>query len=231
MMLKPLLVLLVLPYLALADGPGGPRLLVEMGGGANIPLNRYVDLAADDGYIYAENSVHGNANIAVIFSGFTFRYAANVMNVGYYEEQIPSALHKTLNDTLGGLGLESIDAFSSGTLNQTLTFHTFCIGYRFYLTDSRWQPYIPLEVGAAVASGDALADKALYGATLATGLGLDVQLWGPLWAGLAVRYSFVITEGYPETAILGFSSSTPSFEAAVAMEHLLGVSAQLQVRY
>ena len=81
------------------------------------------------------------------------------------------------------------------------------------------------------ARGGIVDEKALYGLSLGTGFGVDVQLWKALWAGLALRYTFVMTEGYPETAILGFSSSEPSFEAAVAMEHLLGVTAQLQVRY
>lgn len=207
------------------------RVLLEVGGGVNVPATRYVDVSTDDGYMFADNSLHGQFSAALLFGGFSFRYAANVTNIDYYEERLPDGLHQQLGEVIAQLGGEAPPQESSGTVDQTLTFHTFDVGYRFYFTNTRWQPYLPVEFGATIVSGEALEDKALYGANVSTGVGVDVQLWGPLWAGLAVRYTFVITEGYPETAIIGVTSSDPSFESSIAMAHLIGASAQLQLRY
>ena len=230
MSIAPTSVLMWIASLTAAEPPDY-RVLLEVGGGVNVPATRYVDVETDDGYMFADNSLHGQFNAALLFGGFSFRYAANVVSVDYFEELLPEALHENLGTALSSLGAETPPRYQDGRINKTLSFHTFSIGYRFYFTSSRWQPYLPLEIGAAVVSGEALEDKALYGANLGTGFGVDVQLWGPLWAGLALRYTFVITEGYPETAIIGVTSSDPSFESAIAMAHLIGVSAQLQVRY
>jgi len=42
-----------------------------------------------------------------------------------------------------------------------------------------------------VVTGEPLDDRPLYGACLSTGVGVDVQLWGPLFAGMTLRYTFV----------------------------------------
>ena len=229
--LCPLLLAAVVARAPDAAADDSYRLLVEVGGGVNIPLNRYVDIETDDGYIFAENELHGNVNVALLIGGFSIRYAANVVNIGYYEERLPDSILTPLNQALNNMGEESIAKDTSGTLNETLTFHTLGLGYRFYFANGGFQPYLPIEVGAAIVSGDALGDKALYGISLGTGFGLDIHVAGFLWVGLAARYTFILTEPYPETALIGFSSEESTFEAAVAMEHLIGVTAQLQARF
>lgn len=37
----------------------------------NVPATRYVDIETDDGYMFADNSLHGQFNAALLFGGFS----------------------------------------------------------------------------------------------------------------------------------------------------------------
>lgn len=213
------------------EGSAKHRILVEVGPGVTIPLTRYFDVKADDSFVFVENSAHAAVNVSALFGGWTFRYAANMISLGHGERRWSTAFHGKLNNFLQNIGSQGLPQESQGELDDTVTFHSLSFGYRFYFTDTRWQPYVPLELGAVFATSETFGERTLYGLTASTGFGLDVQLWRWLYAGVAVRYNFVMTEGLPETALVGLTSDSPQFSNAVNMAHLISVTAQLQARY
>ncbi len=83
--------------------------------------------------MFADNSLHGQFNAALLFGGFSFRYADNVTNIDYFEERLPEQLHQQLSQVIAQLGGDSVPKEASGTVNETITFHTLDLGYRFYL--------------------------------------------------------------------------------------------------
>ena len=207
------------------------RVLLEVGPGVAIPVTKYFNVEATDGYARAENSPNAAVGMAVLFGGWTFRYALSSIMVGHAERRFPTGFHEKLSNFMQNIGEQAPPQEGEGNIDEAVSFHSISFGYRFYLTRSRWQPYIPLELGAVFASSEMFDEKTVYGVVAGTGFGLDVQLWKWLWAGLTVRYNFVLTEGIPETAVAGLTSDKPELSAAVNMVHLIGITAQLQARY
>ena len=208
------------------------HLLLEVGAGATIPVTQYFSVQSEDGYAEAENGPHAGVGVGIVIKGFQLRYAASLIKLGVGKRRWPTSSLQKLNTFFQGLGQGPIPQQGSENLDATITFHTVTVGYRFDLTKTRWQPYIPLEIGGVFAmSGDVFDDKTLYGMTVGVGFGLDVQVYKAFYLGLAVRYNFVLTESIPEVALVGLTSDTPSFESAVAMAHLISVTLQTQVRF
>ena len=218
----------MLPAAASADPP---RLLLEFGAGPTIPVTTYFDVGVEDGFATVENSTHAALGLSLIIKGFTVRYGANFVHLGEFKREWPTTSLNKLNGVITSIGGNPLPKQESGQVNDEIVFHSLAVGYRFYFLDGRFQPYLPLEVGMVAVGGEPLEDKTLYGATLATGVGLDIQIWKAFFVGIAARYSFVITEAIPETALVGFTSNSPSFEHSVAMAHLISVTAQAQVRF
>lgn len=225
---------LALAALALAPRPAAARMqaTLEFGVGAAIPLTRYVDSGGPDGHNRIDNGVHAALNLAILFDNWQFRYAVSVLSLGHQDLLIPQGTFDQINQAARDLtGTDVLGARTSvGNVDDTLTFHTLTFGYRFYLLRGTWQPYIPVEIGAAIVQSDTLT-RSLYGFTLGTGVGLDVHIWKFLYAGLGVRYNFCFTETDQTIAGLGFLASENIFESAAAMAHIISITAQLQGRY
>lgn len=228
----------------LAPRPAAARMqaTLEFGGGASIPLSKYIDVEGNDGRHVVENGPHGALNLALLFGNWQFRYAASWISLGRAEVRIPAGYVQDYRDVK-----QVVDNLPNAVTNilkvpalpdvgvkrdvdDTLAFHSFTFGYRFYFLRGRWQPYMPLEIGAAVVTSDYLT-RTLYGLTLSTGVGLDVRLWEFLYAGLSVRYGFYLTETDQSIAAVGLAGGSDLFDSSVAMAHIIAASVQLQARY
>ena len=213
---------------------------LEFGPGVSIPLTNYIDVSGKDGHNTIENSVHASLNLSLLFGNWTFRYAVNWIKLGRQDLKIPGDIfqeYEAVQTFLAGSGLAGTfslpnlpNASSAGDLDDTMAFHSISFGYRFYLLRGTWQPYIPLELGATIVSSDQLS-RTIYGATASTGIGLDVNVWGPLYVGLAARYNFYITETDQALAVLGLVTSRNIYDSSVAMAHIISITTHLQARY
>lgn len=232
--------------LTLAPTPAAARMVatLEFGAGASIPLSRYIDAESSRGHNTVENGIHASLNLSLLFDGWQFRYAANFISLGTQDFELPQDTFDRMNligeqvnrvfEAQGGqppLDEPLLPARRDrGDVNDSLVFHSLTFGYRFWLLRGRWQPYIPVEIGAAIVDSDVLS-RTLYGFTLASGIGLDVRIWRFLYAGLGVRYNFYLTETDQNIAGLGFLASENIFDSTVAMAHVIAVTAQIQGRY
>lgn len=220
--------------LTLAPRPAAARMVatLEFGGGAAIPLARYIDAESPRGHNTIENGVHGALNLSILFDNWQFRYAANFVSLGVQDFSLPQSTFEEVNrvaeQLTGAPLLQAREARED--LGESLVFHSLTFGYRFYFLRGRWQPYLPLEIGATIVDSDVLS-RTLYGVTAASGIGLDVRIWRFLYAGLSVRYNFYLTETDQNIAGLGLVASEDIFESTVAMAHVIAITAQIQGRY
>lgn len=215
------LVALALPSTASAED----RMAVEVGGGLGIPIGTYIDMAGTDSFHKVDNGLGGAINVALMFKGFTFRYASNWMSTSNGRLRLPDSIIQSVQQI--GVTLPKETTYEP---DGAIQLESAMIGYRFYLADGRFQPYIPLEVGAAFGSGGPLS-RTTYGATAATGVGLDIQVWKYFWAGLAVRYEFYLTESDSDAAILGLLATQDVVESAMSLAHYISITANLQARF
>lgn len=217
--------------LAPSVAQGRMKLTVEFGLGSSIPLNRYVDVSGDDAMRRIDNTVHGALNLSVLFDGWTFHYSGNWVTLGRFKARLPQSYVDTYNQYAWEYGAETLDSNElSGDANDDVGFHSLTFGYRFYFAHGRFQPYLPLELGAVIVESDSLT-RTLFGGTASTGIGLDIRIWSFVYAGVSARYHFYVTETDGLSVGAGMMASSDLWDATVAMAHVISVTAQAQVRF
>jgi len=220
---------------ALAPRPAAARmqLTVEAGPGVSIPLSRYISAESGEGFNRLDNSLHAAFNLTVLFDNWMFRYQINWLGIDHSAYRLPDDSLENLR--LVGLlsgddELANLPQEGEANLSETIAFHSVSFGYRFYLLRGRWQPYIPVDLGAVFVSGTPLS-RTLFGATASTGVGLDVRFWRNLYAGLALRYQFYVTELDQNAGLAGFLASKDLYSSTYAMAHILTTTLHIQARF
>jgi len=214
---------------------------LEFGPGVSIPLTRYIDVSGDEGHHRVDNGVHAALNLSILFGNWQFRYAANWISLGTADIDIPDQFHQDYQDVQAFLGearpvvgdivrLPEFPAVGKVDADSVLAFHSFTFGYRFYFLRGMWQPYVPVELGAVVVASDYLS-RTIFGFAAATGIGLDVNVWGPLYLGAQVRYHFYLTETDQSVAAIGLLAQGDIFDASVAFAHVIAATVHIQARY
>ena len=203
---------------------------LELGGGAAIPIGRFIDAQSGVGHNTVENGAAGSMDVSLLLGGFTLRWSSSWITLGRQDILVSENIQKQINDFREQLGLAPIEREKSAELDGAAHFGALAAGYRFTILSGRWQPYVPLELGIAVVESESLS-RSLYGLTAGTGLGLDVRAWDRLWVGVAVRYQVFVTEADQSMAALGLVATEDAVASSLAVLHLVTTSLHVQVRY
>ncbi len=216
------------------------RIGLELSPGVSVPLHRFIDTrGGEGGRFVVDNTVHMALGFSLLLDAFEFRYVLNRVALTREDLVFPRSLYE---DAVGLLHAgwdfdrqgEPADFPSHVRVNldETLDFHALTFGYRFRLVraEARFQPYVPVALGAGIVTGPILR-RALLGFSLNTGLGLGIRLVDVLWLGLEARYHFYLTEHDQAMGFVDFLATRALWNDKVAYMNLLSFSGSLLLRY
>ncbi len=189
--------------------------------GAAAGFNVATTLLLDGFTISAALSVHKWSTIRAT------RFAVVQLN----GRRLPKILHTLYRgEFVGGNEVDVSDR------SPTFIVPRLSFGYRWYFTETRLRPYIPVAIGATavIARGEAN-----FGLTFLTGAGLEYRLLRGLDVGVALNYEwmgFFITENFAardaaESATSQASAGESATEAFLESMHTLQVGATATYRF
>lgn len=208
---------------------------VELAPGAGIPVSDFIngfpvdaDLSAELGSSFQNVALRFDISNNVGFAGAVY-FLLDDFELGYEFIALPfrratltHILFKDLTtrfyfpvEVILGPGDYSADV--SGDLKAAM-FHAFTFGYRFYLTDTAFRPYIPFAVGFALGHFEG---NTLPGFVLQMGLGAEYRFGGHWAVGACARYQWIAVRN-PRT--LGESVKDLGVDQAAANQSLFGAA-------
>lgn len=183
-----------------------------------------------------------SGGLAFLFDNWELR--TDFFMLPFKTAQLTAIKFKNLSDQyyvpLGAL--QAVGAISgptsadiSGSINPAYVW-TVVAGYRFYLTDTRFRPYIPVAFGLALAHSEGVS--VLPGVTFNMGIGFEYRVVAGLSLGLVARYNWIAVRA-PQTVGGSISSQgTQALEsnqsllnAVMASVHVVTLNATISYRF
>lgn len=211
------------------------RLSVEVQTGAAFPFRSFIDYKSSSATLRVDTPVGFNLGINILLNHFELRWSATWLYpcAGCFNissPQLDSVADALRTVTGGAVNLNTRPQNVEGAL----VLHQLTGGYRWYLTDGRIRPYIPLSGGLAIATSPQLfVSRPLFGVTVFTGAGVDFELHDHFILGLGVRLNFLITEPERNFAVVDVITNGGKglYDQPVAYTFFLSAGLQLRGRF
>jgi len=151
--------------------------------------NLLVDLKPAPAFSFMATLLLGQFTVraAVSVQGFSSERITDVAIRRLRGQDLPDPLPNVYLRNLAGLQLPSPQQVALPA-TPTLTELRLTLGYRFYLLEHRFRPYLPMGIGPVLALFDGSAN---YGLDLHTGLGAEYRVAEHVDLGLAVQYEWM----------------------------------------
>ncbi|NUN16349.1 MAG: hypothetical protein HUU55_22200 [Myxococcales bacterium] len=232
---------------------GGVELALEVAPGAAFPLSTFIDrypvettlnFGTDTDPALIPGFLRVNLNndtgfaiaLTMLINAFEVRYSLNRHTWAEIEQDALSIeldsvpfLENVFFDAKT-FGLPRVVSRDGDEGLQAIFLHRLLGGYRFYLLDGEFRPYIPFAIGIAMVHGSTF--DTIFGGAIEIGAGAEFDVASGIAVGIDMRYSANIMEnpaldvtGLVNQAAQAARSSSSLFESVVEVFQLFTISA------
>jgi hypothetical protein len=182
---------------------------------------------------------------SLLINNFTIRTAVSVQkfsSVRLADLAIARLNGQDLPDPLPNIYLKNLLGFKGGeadiTDSETMVLARVTLGYRFYLLEGRFRPYVPLGFGMAIVHIGG-GGGTYYGPAAHLGFAAEYRLGERIDLGLAAQYEwmgFVLPENFQPSAAKGalaasVSSGRSAFSAFLKSAHTVQIGVTTTFRF